>query len=146
MTVTAAGRDIYVDDRMNKWYEELGQGPVSEIFVLDELATLFHKDPIELCHTLSDKELTDFVHNSILDFLNISFPGPEIRVKDRQIRIPECLAEEYEKMGVGSIDELYVLSNLGVMYGQDLDNKWKDIKDCEIEQIVARAILEEILF
>jgi hypothetical protein len=146
MTLTAAGRDIFIDDRMEKWYGELGQGPVSEIFILDELETLFHKDPIELCHTLPDEELTDCIHGSILDYLCATLSGYGIQVKDRCIHIPECLVRDYEKMGVGKVDGLYVLSVLGTIYGQDLDSRWQDIEDREITKTISRALAEEILF
>jgi hypothetical protein len=71
MTVNVRGRNIEIDDKLARRYESIGQGPVSEIFVLDELATLYRKDPLELARTMPEKELVDFIHSSIRDYLRI---------------------------------------------------------------------------
>lgn len=69
-----------------------------------------------------------------------------IDVKGRPITIDDELVTRYERMGVGDVDELYVLSNLGVIYGQELDDIYDSIPDDTIKSIVEAAIVEELKF
>jgi hypothetical protein len=69
-----------------------------------------------------------------------------VNVKDRAIEINSELVAEYEQMDAGAVDELYILANLGVLYGKKLDDLWDSIPDEKIKSVTESAIREELDF
>lgn len=70
MTVNVKGRSIQIDDKLAEEYEEIGFGPVNELFVLASVGAIYKKSTDEMLTRLTDSDIQKIAENSITEMLS----------------------------------------------------------------------------
>ena len=72
MLLTVKDRTVRISDELAARYEEIGFGPVTELFALAEISVMKECRADDILDELSDEEMASIVENGIVDYCEVA--------------------------------------------------------------------------
>jgi len=71
MLLTVKGRTVTINDELAVRYEQLGVGPVTELFALTEISAIYERRVDDILDTLTDEEIVLVIEHGIIDYCKV---------------------------------------------------------------------------